>query len=284
MRRLVLAVLLLTLSAIMAFGEVQDFGKFTLDIPQNWTAEYEDLTVNINKNDDSSSMSITYSPTDGYSIEDLLHDWRNMEDDASELKHTSDGYYTYTYKAEDGKKTTSYIRTEEDGKMYLSVDMTGKDTKTMTAIMNSFALKGAPKKPEAKTETRYYNENTALILAAFQGETENVKKFLQAGSDVNARNIYGMTALMYAAEGNHSEIARILLQAGAEINAQNNEGSTSLIIAAIHGSVKAINVLLEAGADIDIKNDKGKTAADYARENETLKDNTDIIERLETRG
>lgn len=138
---LVLAVLL----SSVAFGAVQDFGKFTLNIPEGWTAKIaegndpEYYTVDITGND--SSISFTYAPTNGYSLEDLLEDWTNMEPTSSKPERTNDGYYMYTYKNEEGKKVVCYVRAESDGKMYTSSEMTGNDTKTMTAIRDSFTLK-----------------------------------------------------------------------------------------------------------------------------------------------
>ncbi|MBQ7593910.1 MAG: hypothetical protein IJU48_06105 [Synergistaceae bacterium] len=191
MKRLfTLSALLALLLSSAAFGIVQDFGNFTLDIPQDWTAELfeEDTepgnyTLNIEKNDQSSLMSFTYGKTDGYSIEDLLEDWINMEGGASKPKRTSDGYYIYIHKNDDGPKTTTYIRSESDGKMYVAVDMIGKDVQTMTAIRDSFALKNSEvSEPEAHTEKRYYSDNTELILAAYEGYIDEVKTLLKAGS------------------------------------------------------------------------------------------------------
>ena len=151
MKRFVLAVIIAALTASCAFGAVKDFGKFTLDIPEGWTAELADdteegyYTVNIEKSGKTSSMSFTYAPTNEYSLEDLLEDWTNMEVNASKPERTSDGYYTYTYKNDDGKKTVSYVRSEAN-RMYVAVDMIGDDVKTMTAIRDSFALKNEPKK------------------------------------------------------------------------------------------------------------------------------------------
>ena len=143
--------------------------------------------------------------------------------------------------------------------------------------------KAANNSASKKSEPRLFNDNTELILAADGGDTKRVSELLKSGSDVNAKNIYGMTALMYAAEGNYTKIIKNLLKAGADINAVNNEGSTALIIAAIHGSEEAIEILADAGADIEIQNNNGKTAADYARENENLKD-SDVLELLGENG
>ena len=129
-------------------------------------------------------------------------------------------------------------------------------------------------------EFRDANDNTLLILAAVNGNTQGVKDLLKAGADVNIRNKWGMSALMYAAEGDHAGTVDALLEGGADINARNNEGSTALMISAIHGCKYAAYALLEAGADVKIKNNNGKRAVDYARENESLKD-TRILKRLE---
>lgn len=151
MKRFTLAVIITVLTAACAFGAVKDFGKFTLDIPEGWTAELADdteegyYTVNIENSGKTSSMSFTYAPTSGYSLDDLLEDWTNMEESASKPERTNDGYYMYTYKNENGKKTSCYVRSEANG-MYIAADMSGDDVKAMTAIRDSFAVKSAPKK------------------------------------------------------------------------------------------------------------------------------------------
>ena len=129
-------------------------------------------------------------------------------------------------------------------------------------------------------EPRYYNDNTALILAAAEGDTQTVRKLLRSGSDVDARNKYGMTARMYAAERNHAGALDVLLKAGADIDAKNNEGSTALMIAVIHGCEDAAEILLDAGAHVRTRNDDGKRAVDYAWENRSLR-GTHVLRRLE---
>lgn len=320
---LALSLVLAVLLSSAAFAEVQVFKNFTLDIPEGWTAELFDedgepgiYTVNIEKNDKSSIMSFTYGKTDSNALEDLVTDWANMEGNSSKPERTNDGYYMYTFKNGEGKKTTVYVRSEADGKMYVAADMTGPDMQTMTAIRDSFSANDASgkpaesvskvsepeaedaeedeadaddaeededeaqeKKPAANTEARYHNDNTALILAAYYGSLEKVNALLKAGSDVNAKNMYGMTALMYAAECGYADIAKALLEGGADINATNNEGSTALMIAAIHAREDAADVLIDAGADAKVKNNNGKTALDYASENENLKGSR-VIKRL----
>ena len=309
MKRLSLATVILILSVVAAFGAVRNFGKFTLDIPQGWSVDTDDsepgvYSVILEKKDGSSFVSVVYGSTDGRSLEYWLDEWISSEESASKPKRTSDGYYVYTYKNGEGKKTTCYIRGEAGGTMYFSVEMIGSDVETMTEIRDSFTLKNSPKKsaalnsetsdsdeeyddgdddePKAYEEKRLFNDNTELILAASKGDVGKVNDLLEAGANVDAQNKYGMTALMYASEGNHAEIVDALLEADADIDAKNGEGSTALMIAVIHGHEDIVSILLEAGANAKIKNDSGKRAIDYARENGKFKGSR-IIKRLEKR-
>ena len=142
---ILLAVLAAVMTAGISFGAIRDFGAFSLDIPKGWTAVLQDnpndMTVDIVKNDKRSSMSVTYAFTEGYAIEDLVADWAHMEEDASEPELMNDGYYMFTFRNDDGKKSTCYVKGLNDGRMYLYVEMTGRDAKEMKAIMDSFQTK-----------------------------------------------------------------------------------------------------------------------------------------------
>lgn len=72
------------------------------------------------------------------------------------------------------------------------------------------------------------NDKTALMYAAEHGYTGKIRKLLQAGARVNARNARGMAALMYAARGEYLESIELLLREGADINAQSTDGRTFL--------------------------------------------------------
>ncbi len=186
-----------------------------------------------------------------------------------------------------GGSDTPYEVPAKAGDYYIGIKNTPEeDEEQEDAAMLQYvkiSVTNAPESSSKNSEERFFNDNTALIIAAWQGNIAAVNNLLKSGSDIHAKNMYGMNSLMYAAEGGYTEVTAILLEAGADINAVNNEGSTALMIAAIHGHKEVIRVLLDAGADTEIQNNNGKTAADYARENETLKD-SDVIEELETVG
>jgi ankyrin repeat protein len=56
--------------------------------------------------------------------------------------------------------------------------------------------------------------------AAFSGNAEGVKHYIDAGTDVNAMNKHGWTPLHEAVTGGHKDIADLLITKGADVNAK----------------------------------------------------------------
>jgi hypothetical protein len=102
--------------------------------------------------------------------------------------------------------------------------------------------------------------STPLITAAALGKTEAAKILIDAGADLNYKNIDGSTALHTAAAFDKTEVAKILIDAGADLNCKNNYGSTALHTAAFFCRVEIVEALLEKGADKTIENKTGETA------------------------
>jgi tetratricopeptide (TPR) repeat protein len=101
---------------------------------------------------------------------------------------------------------------------------------------------------------------TALMQAAFTGQTAIVRILLEARPDVDARLDNQSTALMAAALGGHTEIVRALIAAGADIQLTADNGSTALMEAAHAGRMDAVRVLLDAGSNVNAALDNGITA------------------------
>jgi ankyrin repeat protein len=72
--------------------------------------------------------------------------------------------------------------------------------------------------------------NTLLIYAAAFGSVDAVRRLVERGADVNAKNSFGATALVYAA-ANEAKV-RLLVAHGADVNARTRQGRTPLTIAA----------------------------------------------------
>ena len=67
-----------------------------------------------------------------------------------------------------------------------------------------------------------------IFEAAWSGDIEAVKQHLAAGTDVNAKDIGGLTPLHYGASHNKKEIVGLLIANGANVNARDNKGRTPL--------------------------------------------------------
>jgi len=96
----------------------------------------------------------------------------------------------------------------------------------------------------------YGQGHTALMRAALDGNTEQVKELLHESADINQRDENGRTALMFAVINAHYETMRVLLEYGADVNAKSNEGGTALMAAALAGDLRMVDALLDKGADL----------------------------------
>tara|TARA_B100000674_G_C37829858_1_gene910027 strand:- start:17 stop:511 length:495 start_codon:yes stop_codon:yes gene_type:complete len=99
--------------------------------------------------------------------------------------------------------------------------------------------------------------------AATEGNIEVVKQHIAAGTDVNAKDKYGVSPLHNAATWGHNEIAELLIDKGADVNAKNKYGSTSLHNAAANNRKEVVELLITEGADVNAKDDKGYTPLDW---------------------
>jgi hypothetical protein len=143
--------------------------------------------------------------------------------------------------------------------------------------------------------------STALMAAA---TPHVVRRLIDAGSDVNARDRYGETPLMHAStQFRGLPLMEVLFTAGADVQAVDNNGwnalhyatasadertyrahlralldhgvgidaapgserETPLMVAAIRARPSAAQLLLYEGADPDLRNAAGETALDIAR-------------------
>ena len=109
---------------------------------------------------------------------------------------------------------------------------------------------------------------TALIAATREGRSEIVKILLAAGANVNAKQSRERTALMVAVMENRPKIAKMLLAAGANVRARDGRDRTPLMVAAGEGHVEFVQMFLAAGADVNLKSNNGsQTALSWAARN-----------------
>jgi ankyrin repeat protein len=117
--------------------------------------------------------------------------------------------------------------------------------------------------------------------AVRNGDLADVRRQLDEGIDVDARDKYGQTGLLLAAHAGHLPIVDVLIAAGADLNHTAKFTLTALMLAIVAGRQDVAARLIEAGADLAVKGTGapgfgGKTAFDLATE----RGYTDLAERM----
>jgi ankyrin repeat protein len=98
--------------------------------------------------------------------------------------------------------------------------------------------------------------DTALTLAASNGDVEIVSALLAAGADPNQSGGYFHAPPIYHAVINgHARVLEKLLASGADPNRKDKRGLAPLVKAADRDDLEIVKLLLDAGADPKIKED-----------------------------
>ena len=111
-------------------------------------------------------------------------------------------------------------------------------------------------------DARSRNGDTALMLAAYNGNIAGVRALLDKGAEPNQT---GWTALHYAATVGKNDIVQLLLDRSAYIDAESPNQTTPIMMAARGGHILTVKLLLDEGADLTLKNGAGMTALDFAK-------------------
>lgn len=149
----------------------------------------------------------------------------------------------------------------------------------------------------------YYNlganitleDNNLLCNAAYNGQKESVKWFLEKGADPNftfantGENALHYTISKTSEIDQRTEIVRLLVNAGTDVNKKTIKGAETLCFmrdaflkaetplhrAAAYGSVAIVKLLIEAGADPSVKDANGDTPISWGswhlRDSDVLK-------------
>ena len=68
MKRLLVALTLVAVFAAASFAAVKDFGAFTIDVADGWSASQDGPTAIIVKSDNTASLTITVASTEGNAL------------------------------------------------------------------------------------------------------------------------------------------------------------------------------------------------------------------------
>jgi ankyrin repeat protein len=86
----------------------------------------------------------------------------------------------------------------------------------------------------------------ALIAAAERGDAQMLRRLLDAGAPVNARDARGRNAVLAATQGGHEAAARLLIERGADVNAQDEISDSAFLLAGARGHTGIVRAALAA--------------------------------------
>ncbi|UCF79557.1 MAG: serine hydrolase [Candidatus Eiseniibacteriota bacterium] len=118
----------------------------------------------------------------------------------------------------------------------------------------------------------------SIHMAALEGNIDAIEQHIEAGSDLNEKDMFGSTPLIIAATFGKTEVAKALVEAGADMTIGNNENSTPLHVAAFFGHTDIVRALLDNGADRHVRNITGATPLDIV--SAPFDDDKGIYDRL----
>lgn len=125
-----------------------------------------------------------------------------------------------------------------------------------------------------------FTADNSIHIAAEQGDTARVRRFLDAGESPDAPDPVGLGPLHYAAPKNRLGVLRLLLDRGADPNARGQGGLAPIHGAAFRGALGSITLLVGRGADPNARTDAGATPLTIAR----TKDQHDAARLIEQLG
>lgn len=110
---------------------------------------------------------------------------------------------------------------------------------------------------------------TPVIIWALQDD-QLLRRVIETGANVDARDHDGVTPLMWAARGQSLQTVQLLLRHGAKVNLQSTDGTTALMETLMLERADVAECLLSQGADTQIRDGWGHTALDQLRENRKM--------------
>jgi uncharacterized protein len=106
--------------------------------------------------------------------------------------------------------------------------------------------------------------NSALMKAVREAKSEIAKELIEAGADLEIKNVDGNTALWNACFGQDYKCVELLVKAGIKLDSMNDNSVTALMYSASAGKSDMVKLLLEFGADTQLENLDGFKAIDLA--------------------
>lgn len=149
-------------------------------------------------------------------------------------------------------------------------------------VLNAILWTAGIEVPENGVESRkpIIVTNKTITQAIARGDTEDVRRHIMKGADVNGQNSAGWTPLHYAAVRGKTDIAKLLFELGAKVDVKTNSDKTALHFAADRNFVELASFLIENGAHITAGDNEGWSPLHYA----AVKSHTEMARLLIEKG
>ncbi|KAG8552345.1 hypothetical protein GDO81_004482 [Engystomops pustulosus] len=160
-----------------------------------------------------------------------------------------------TGKKSENKDTGDFV-SGEHGEYETAVTLEKQDDlrATSKSLINDEEEKQARQK-QIKAEYR----RTALHRACSEGHLAIVEKLIDAGADLEFRDMLESSAIHWTCRGGSVEVLKLLLNKGAKINAKDKLLSTPLHVAVRTGQYDCAEHLIACEADLNAKDLEGDT-------------------------
>ncbi|MGO4170489.1 ankyrin repeat domain-containing protein [Novosphingobium sp. YAF33] len=116
----------------------------------------------------------------------------------------------------------------------------------------------------ADLEARDIKGHTALVLATYNGQETTTGLLLGLGAAPDGDTVSGSPLMGVCFKG-HLRIAKKLIDAGADVDQRNSAGQTALMMASLFGHRDIIDLLVSNGADLRAIDAAGNDAVSLAR-------------------
>ena len=139
MKRSALAAAIVIFSAAAAFAGVQDFGKFSVDVPEGWTAAKDGTATVITNSGNNASIRVSVESTKGENIKAIVS---RLADSSKAANIKQDGN-NFSFTSDVGKEDEKLYFVKAGDDSYTFVVITGLDNAPdeLSAIMDSITEK-----------------------------------------------------------------------------------------------------------------------------------------------
>ena len=137
MKRVIIFVVMLFMIASSAYAEIQEFKYFSVDVPDDWTAEEDNNEVKITADDKTGELMIIASEPEEKTIADVASEY-SAKFGGSELISDDEGTYTFEFSDGEGQAT---ITGDENFYMVIMASGFEKNGDTLGEILNSLEMK-----------------------------------------------------------------------------------------------------------------------------------------------